>query len=195
MCNVQLCRNYSTLIFLIFKLSLNFLVSMYMPVCTNVYASVYFNSLFGVFLILWFLIPSLGKVSTECQTDPVKIMRNKNEKVYCPHCTYSTTIPFNLKAHISRRHTGEKPYLCPYCAKKFSEKTDLVIHERTHNGQRPYACDICDKTFSTSMVRNRHKIRIHTEARPFVCDICYMGFKIKYDLKCHVRTHSSNVFP
>lgn len=151
----------------------------------------YIDSFFRVFLILWFLIPSLGKMSAECQTDPVTI---KTVKTNCDYCDYSSTRPCNLQKHM-KIHTGEKNFLCPYCARRFREKNTLKIHERTHTGARPYVCDICEKTFASLASWNKHKIRLHTVERPFVCDYCRMGFKFKYDLRCHIRTHSSKIFP
>ena len=36
-----------------------------------------------------------------------------------------------MKIH-ERRHTGEKPYLCPVCAKGFKRKEALDNHAVTH---------------------------------------------------------------
>lgn len=140
-------------------------------------------------LIFLFLIPSSAKVSTECQTDPVKFVRGKDERIDCSYCTYSTTKLHNFKLHLIS-HTGEKPYGCSHCDKKFALKSNLTTHERTHTGQRPFPCDVCNKSFASKCVRDRHRIRWHTEERPFVCEICFMGFKFKLDLKNHKKTHN-----
>ena len=35
-------------------------------------------------------------------------------------------------------HTGEKPFQCTYCDKKFRTRMNMVKHEIIHTGERPY---------------------------------------------------------
>ena len=44
-------------------------------------------------------------------------------------------------------HTGEKPYKCNYCERRFKQQSHVKQHSRLHTGERPYKCTECGRTF------------------------------------------------
>ena len=41
-------------------------------------------------------------------------------------------------------HTGEKPFACPHCDYRATQKPNLDTHMRIHTGEKPFACPHCD---------------------------------------------------
>ncbi|XP_047542886.1 zinc finger protein 37-like [Vanessa atalanta] len=52
------------------------------------------------------------------------------KKKICPHCGRAFETNRILNNHI-RTHTGERPFVCDVCSAKFTQKTALVVHQRS----------------------------------------------------------------
>ncbi|GFR23900.1 hypothetical protein TNCT_123461 [Trichonephila clavata] len=49
------------------------------------------------------------------------------KKHACSFCSYTTYYPSGIKTHLLK-HTGEKPYQCNICSKRFTRKEYLRNH-------------------------------------------------------------------
>ena len=72
----------------------------------------------------------------------------------------------SLRTHVRYIHTGDNPYQCPYCEKRFNQSCKLQTHLRIHIGDKPYQCQYCGKRFSLNGNLQTH-VRIHTGDRPY----------------------------
>ncbi|XP_058874181.1 zinc finger protein 184-like [Acipenser ruthenus] len=113
--------------------------------------------------------------------------RTSGTQFLCPDCGKSFSLP-QLKRH-QRVHTGEKPYHCNECEKRFSRLEHLKNHQRVHTGEKPYHCNHCGKCFTELSTLKKHE-RIHTGEKPHRCNECGRSFTLPGTLKKHQQIHT-----
>lgn len=107
-----------------------------------------------------------------------------------PNCLRRFTIRPDLNDHIRKCHTGERPYHCLICGKRFLTGSVFYQHRLIHRGERRYGCDDCGKRFYRADALKNHQ-RIHSGEKPFACTHCPKTFRQRGDRDKHIRARHS----
>lgn len=65
---------------------------------------------------------------------------------------------------------------CPFCPYTAKQKGILKRHIRCHTGERPYPCEVCGKRFTRQEHLRTHAISVHRSTWPIVCKGCRQVF-------------------
>ncbi|VDN51034.1 unnamed protein product [Dracunculus medinensis] len=99
----------------------------------------------------------------------------------CPNISNRVDPASHMRAHIIRI------YACKFCGKE-GRKHYLKAHIRTHTGEKPFKCAICARRFADSSTYRRHQL-VHTGEKKFSCPICGRCIARKDNVKTHIKSH------
>ena len=88
-------------------------------------------------------------------------------------------------------HKKSKSFNCIACEYSCHNKGALKNHEVIHTGQKPYECMDCDKKFAWKQDLAEHGKRVHEKLKPFKCTICEKMYSVKGDLTKHIKSNQS----
>ena len=142
----------------------------------------------------------------EAKTQTVK------DRFQCSVCDKSFKRSSALERH-KKFHSDDNPYVCHVCnlryptlaillshvKKKHPDDVDDVKYAVPEGDIRPsrlkfYECPVCGKIIKTEGHMRRHSL-LHTGDTPFKCSLCGMGFKRRYVMLEHERSHSGEASP
>ncbi|XP_061122749.1 zinc finger and BTB domain-containing protein 8B isoform X1 [Syngnathus typhle] len=100
----------------------------------------------------------IGEDTGDSLLVPVKLHK-------CPFCPYTAKQKGIMKRHL-RCHTGERPFPCPMCGKRFTRQEHLRTHALSvHRHDLPMSCKSCRRIFYGSTVSPGFR-------RYGICDSC-----------------------
>ena len=101
----------------------------------------------------------------------------------------------DLKRHMLRNHTGEKPQKRDQCDYACTSSIDLQRHMRKHNLLRPFKCNQSNASFTCNNSLKRHaQTHIVTnddkEEKPHKCTQCNYSATVADSLRKHILGHT-----
>uniref|UniRef100_A0A8C2WSV2 C2H2-type domain-containing protein n=1 Tax=Cyclopterus lumpus TaxID=8103 RepID=A0A8C2WSV2_CYCLU len=85
-----------------------------------------------------------------------------NTSISSPECAGSSDHKGHLEKPTSSK-TGEKPFQCSVCDKRFGLNKTLKRHMTVHTGEKPFQCSLCEKRYGFNNALKRH-MAVHTDS-------------------------------
>ena len=154
-------------------------------------------------------------VACKKKSAPAKQEKHRpRRRVKCKLCGKTFAFPATFNAHMDRQHSGKSlRFGCNVCGREYSTSACLKKHTLKHTGNYPFQCESCGKKFANKSLHscfmcnvcgekfcvvrnfNEHMDRQHSSSpRHFGCDVCGRKFSALAYLKQHSMIHTGN-FP
>ncbi|XP_043286134.1 transcriptional repressor CTCFL-like isoform X2 [Venturia canescens] len=123
-----------------------------------------------------------------------KLVHNGDKPVFqCELCPTTCGRKTDLRIHVQKLHTSDKPLKCKRCGKTFPDRYSYKLHSKTHEGEKCYKCDLCPYASISARHLESHML-IHTDQKPYQCDHCYQSFRQKQLLKRHCNLYHNPTY-
>lgn len=106
----------------------------------------------------------------------------------CELCPTTCGRRTDLRIHMQKLHTADKPLRCKRCNAEFPDRYTYKMHAKTHEGEKCYTCELCPYASISARHLESHML-IHTDQKPFECEHCDQSFRQKQLLRRHVNLY------
>lgn len=106
----------------------------------------------------------------------------------CELCPTTCGRKTDLKVHVQKMHTSDKPLVCKKCGKSFPDRYTFKIHSKIHDGEKCFKCELCPYAALSERHLQSH-IYTHTGEKPYQCPECDQSFRQKQLLKRHINLY------
>lgn len=123
-----------------------------------------------------------------------KLIHSGNKPVYrCDKCPATCGRKTDLRIHVQKLHTADKPLTCKRCDKTYPDRYQFKLHLKTHEGEKCFKCELCAYSSISARHLESHML-IHTDKKPFACDQCEQSFRQKQLLKRHKNLYHNPTY-
>lgn len=134
-------------------------------------------------------ISAISSTTSKVSKKSSNVSTTSTSEYRCDICDKVFNKSCYLTQHNKTFHSGDKPFKCARCGKRFPCDASHEEHVAKHTGAKPFKCVQCPKAFNHKTDLRRHMC-LHSGSKPYSCTTCGKGFIRKDHMVKHTETHT-----